>query len=196
MAVRQERARRSRMSTRGKHRLLHQYMAERSPISQRRTSPAATLWPRVWREWFGPGGARQRYLGTAEMLDDIGPRVGVHRPGQVVALDSTPLPVKLRESVFGEPVSVMLTPALDVYTHSCCASRPTIVSDTSVDIVMLPRDVMMPLPMWDPTPELYYKLLRKHHVMIHPRRGVKILGLYYYDPVLDEHRVRATNAGW
>lgn len=39
-----------------------------------------------------------------------------------------------------------------------------------------------------PTPELYYKLLRKHHVKMHPRRGAKILGLYYYDLVLDEPR--------
>ncbi|WP_434600066.1 hypothetical protein [Streptomyces sp. A5-4] len=45
-----------------------------------------------------------------------------------------------------------------------------------------------------PTPDLYYKLLRKHDVMIHPRRGVKILGLYYYDPVLDEPRFQGPSA--
>jgi len=28
-----------------------------------------------------------------------------YRPGQVVALDTTPLPVKVREGVFGDPVS-------------------------------------------------------------------------------------------
>ncbi|MFF2255469.1 hypothetical protein [Streptomyces sp. NPDC058142] len=27
-----------------------------------------------------------------------------------------------------------------------------------------------------PEPSFYYKVLRKHHVTIHPRRGVKILG--------------------
>ncbi|GAA5702448.1 hypothetical protein SM007_28010 [Streptomyces avermitilis] len=70
----------------------------------------------------------------------------VHRPGQVVALDSTPLPVKLRESVFGE-VSGVLTLALGAYTHSCCAFHLTMVSDTSVDVAMLLREVMMPLPM-------------------------------------------------
>ncbi|MCX4502199.1 transposase [Streptomyces anulatus] len=359
LAVRQESVRRSRISMRGKHRLLHQYMAERFPGFPTKDVPSCDTLARIWGEWFGPGGARQRYLRTGEMLDDSGPRVVVHRPGQVVALDSTPLPVKLRESVFGEPVSVMLTLALDVYTHSCCAFRLTMVSDTSVDVAMLLRDVMMPLPMregwgeemewpypgvpagivadfaghkvaglpffapetvttdhgapcknhqivqaqdeigcnilpartlratdkcaverafgslksmllehllgftgtdvadrgadpeadavltigqmehtvatwivkiwqnhalgeyapsWEPgghhspnslfaaamhqggwamqipTPELYYRLLRKHHVMIHPRRGVKILGLYYYDPVLDEPCFRGPSA--
>ena len=73
----------------------------------------------------------------------------VHRPGQVVALDTTPLPVKVRDGVFGEPVSVHLTLALDLFTHSVVAFRLTLVSDTSVDIAMLLRDVMMPLPMRD-----------------------------------------------
>ncbi|MDQ0935218.1 hypothetical protein [Streptomyces turgidiscabies] len=105
LAVRQESVRRSRISMRGKHRLLHQYMAERFPDFPTKDISSCDTLTRIWREWFGPGGARQRYLGTAEMLDDTGPRGVVHRPGQVVALDSTPLPVKLRESVFGEPVS-------------------------------------------------------------------------------------------
>lgn len=33
----------------------------------------------------------------------------VHRPGQVVALDTTVLPVMVRESVFGDPVKCHLT---------------------------------------------------------------------------------------
>ncbi|MFF4174664.1 hypothetical protein [Streptomyces sp. NPDC001750] len=44
------------------------------------------------------------------------------------------------------------TLALDVYTHSICAFRLTLVSDTSVDVAMVLRDVMLPLPMradWD-----------------------------------------------
>ncbi|MFJ8970828.1 hypothetical protein ACIRJ3_09595 [Streptomyces anulatus] len=39
-----------------------------------------------------------------------------------------------------------------------------------------------------PEPSFYYKVLRQHHVKIHPRRGVKILGLWYHHPVLDEPR--------
>ena len=42
---------------------------------------------------------------------------------------------------------------MDVYTHSLVAFRLTLVSDTSVDVAMLLRDVMMPLPMregWGP----------------------------------------------
>ncbi|KIE23175.1 hypothetical protein LK08_31355 [Streptomyces sp. MUSC 125] len=45
-----------------------------------------------------------------------------------------------------------------------------------------------------PEPELYYQVLRKHHVMIHPRRGVKILGLWYFNDVLDEDRFRGRSS--
>ena len=76
-----------------------------------------------------------------------GEHVVIHRPGQVVALDTSPLGVKVREHVFGEPVTASLTLALDLYTHSLVAFRLTLVSDTSVDVAMLLRDVMMPLPL-------------------------------------------------
>jgi transposase InsO family protein len=85
--------------------------------------------------------------------------VTAHRPGQVVALDTTPLPVKVRDGVFGDPVSAYLTLALDMFTHSAVAFRLTLVSDTAVDIAMLLRDVMMPLPMrdgWGPEMEWPY----------------------------------------
>ena len=36
---------------------------------------------------------------------------------------------------------------MDVYTHSLVAFRLTLVSDTSVDVAMLLRDVMLPLPL-------------------------------------------------
>jgi transposase InsO family protein len=73
--------------------------------------------------------------------------VVVHRPGQVVALDTTEMAVLVRETVFGDPVAVHLTLALDVYTHSIVAFRLTMVSDTSTDVAMLLRDIMMPLPL-------------------------------------------------
>lgn len=44
-----------------------------------------------------------------------------------------------------------------------------------------------------PAPELYYKVLRKHHVRIHPRRGVKILGLWYHTDVLEQDRFRGSS---
>jgi hypothetical protein len=53
----------------------------------------------VWSEWFGPGGARQRYVRSAAEVETSIAHVVVHRPGQVVALDTTPLPVKVRETV-------------------------------------------------------------------------------------------------
>ena len=95
----------------------------------------------------------------------------VHRPGQVVALDTTPLPVKVRDGMFGEPVSVHLTLALDLFTHSLVAFRLTLVSDTAVDVAMLLRDVMMPLPMregWGPEMEWPYP-----GVPADDRRGVR-----------------------
>ncbi|MFF8717371.1 transposase [Streptomyces sp. NPDC015184] len=146
-AVRQECLRRSRISMRAKHRLLHQYVAEMFPDFPTKNVPCCDTLSAVWQEWFGSGGARQRYVRSAEAAKDASQRVVVHRPGQVIALDTTPLPVKIRESVFGEPASAMLTWALDLYTHSIVAFRLTLVSDTSVDVAMLLRDVMMPLPM-------------------------------------------------
>ena len=66
------------------------------------------------------------------------PGVVVHRPGQVVALDTTPLPVKVRESVFGEPVSAHLTLALD--SHPLDRGVPAHAGvGHSVDVAMLLR---------------------------------------------------------
>ncbi|REE98331.1 transposase [Thermomonospora umbrina] len=144
-AVREEALHRSRLSMRDKERLIHQYVRER--FGPDVVVPSAETLRLVWREWFGPGGSRQRYERSAGRRTVSTERVVVHRPGQVVALDTTELPVMVREDVFGEPVSVMLTLALDVYTHSLVAFRLTLVSDTSVDVAMLLRDVMMPLPM-------------------------------------------------
>jgi hypothetical protein len=44
----------------------------------------------VWLEWFGPGGTRPRYDRSADGIEAAGVHVTVHRPGQVVALDTTP----------------------------------------------------------------------------------------------------------
>ncbi|GGS13184.1 hypothetical protein GCM10010236_79440 [Streptomyces eurythermus] len=79
----------------------------------------------------------------------VSTRVVVHRPGQVMVLDSTRLPVLLRETVFGEAVSAMLTLGLGLCAHSLPAFRLTLGSDTSSDVAMLLRDVMLPLPMRD-----------------------------------------------
>ncbi|WP_431971555.1 hypothetical protein [Nocardia sp. bgisy134] len=146
-AVRAESLHRSRMSMRAKDRLIHQYVLEKHGAEVR--IPSYDTLRAVWSEWFGPGGARQRYVRSAAAVDTGITYVVVHRPGQVVALDTTVLPVKVRETVFGESVSVHLSLALDVYTHSLVAFRLTLVSDTSVDIAMVLRDVMMPLPMRD-----------------------------------------------
>ena len=156
-AVRTETRKRSRTSMQDKCVLVAQYAAEHfGPQVQ---VPCYWTLREVWREWFGPGGTRLRYDRTADGIEAAGVPVTVHRPGQVVALDTTPLPVKVRDGVFGEPVSAHLTLALDLFTHSAVAFRLTLVSDTSVDIAMLLRDVMMPLPMrdgWGPEMEWPY----------------------------------------
>ncbi|MEU1596881.1 transposase [Streptomyces sp. NPDC005708] len=148
-AVRREYQRRSKISMAARHRLLCQYLVEQFPSFPLEKVPSRVTFSRVWGEWFGSGGARARYERSAAMAEEagVGRRLVVHRPGQVLALDSTPLPVKLRETVFGEPVSSTLTLALDLYTHGAPAFRLTLESDTSVEVAMLLRDVMLPLPM-------------------------------------------------
>ncbi|MFF0148004.1 Mu transposase-like protein [Amycolatopsis sulphurea] len=144
-AVHAESLHRSRLSMKTKERLIHQYVRER--FGPEVAVPCYQTLRSTWIEWFGPGGARQRYLRSAAAVRPNGQHVVVHRPGQVVAMDTTVMPVKVRETVFGDPVSAHLSMALDLYTHSIVAFRLTLVSDTSVDVAMMIRDVMMPLPL-------------------------------------------------
>ncbi len=51
----------------------------------------------------------------------------------------------MRDVIFDDLVSVYLTLACAVYTRSIVAFRLTLVSDTSVDVAMLLRDVVRPL---------------------------------------------------
>jgi hypothetical protein len=146
LAVRDETLHGARISMRAKDTKIRQYVLE--TFGPGVEVPAYDTLRRTWQDWFGPGGARQRYARSAQLPEKNG-HVIIHRPGQVVALDSTVLPVMAREGVFGEPVRPHLTLALDVCTHSLVAFRLTLVSDTSVDVAMLLRDVMMPLPMRD-----------------------------------------------
>jgi hypothetical protein len=151
VAVRAETLHRSRMSMATRHRLVAQYLRER--FGPQVAVPSYWTLRRVWVEWFGPGGTRQRYVVSTPAALPSGGHVVVHRPGQVVALDTTVLPVKVHEQVFGEPVSAHLTLGLDVYTHSIVGFRLTLVSDTSVDVAMMLRDVMTPMrmrPGWGP----------------------------------------------
>lgn len=150
-AVKAECGPRARLSQAAKHRLMHQYMSERFPTFPTEKIPSRWTLAAVWKQWFGPGGSRQRYRRTAEAAAEAGVsgRMVVHRPGQVLVLDSTPMPVKLRETVFGNAITATLPLALDLYTHRLPAFRLTLQSDTSVDIAMLLRDVMLPLPMRD-----------------------------------------------
>ena len=137
----------SRISMASRERKIHQYMREK--YGDEVAVPSSETLRLVWLEWFGPGGSRQRYARSAAVAEAnmTGEHVVIHRPGQVVALDTTPLPVLVRESVFSEPVEAHLSLALDCYTHSLVAFRVTLVSEKSVDIAMLLRDVMTPLPM-------------------------------------------------
>ena len=107
----------------------------------------------------------------------------IHRPGQVVALDTSPLGVKVREHVFGEPVTASSTLALDLYTHSLVAFRLTLVSDTSVDVAMLLRDVMMPLPLradWGQDMEWPYPGIPAS--LVASFAGHKVAGLPFFAP--------------
>ena len=89
----------------------------------------------------------------------------------------------VREGVFGDPVRCHLSLALDVCTHSLCAFRLTLVSDTSVDIAMLLRDVVMPLPMrpdWGEDLEWPYPGIPA--AMVAEFAGHKVAGLPFFPP--------------
>ena len=137
----------SRISMASRERKIRQYVREK--YGDEVAVPSSETLRLVWREWFGPGGSRQRYARSAAAAEAnaTGEHVVIHRPGQVIALDTTPLPVLVRETVFSEPAEAHLSLALDCYTHSLVAFRVTLVSEKSVDVAMLLRDVMTPLPM-------------------------------------------------
>ena len=77
-AVREETLRGAKVSMRTRERMVHQYVRERfgpdTPV------PSYPVLCRVWREWFGPGGARQRYARSARLPAKNG-HVLVHRAG-------------------------------------------------------------------------------------------------------------------
>ncbi|MEU5439862.1 transposase [Streptomyces griseofuscus] len=182
-AVRHETLHRSKLTAKDRERLIHQYVREE--FGEEEKVPSYETLRVVWREWFGSSGARQRYAVSAARAQAVatGRHVVVSRPGQVVALDTTVLPVKVRETVFGDPVSVHLTLALDVYTHSIIAFRLTLVSDTSVDIAMILRDVMMPLPMrpdWGDEMEWAYPGVPS--TVVAGYAGGKVAGLPFFSP--------------
>ncbi|MBT2480081.1 DDE-type integrase/transposase/recombinase [Streptomyces sp. ISL-94] len=191
LAVREETLRGAKVSMRTKDRMIRQYVRETFDSKEPDTGEApehATKVPsyrtlcRVWKEWFGPGGARQRYARSADLPVKNG-HVVVHRPGQVVALDTTVLPVMVRDGVFGDPIKPHLTIALDTYTHSLVAFRLTLVSDTAVDVAMLLRDVMMPLPMradWGDELEWPYPGLPA--AVVSEFAGHKVAGLPFFTP--------------
>ncbi|MEV4244531.1 hypothetical protein AB0J63_14080 [Streptosporangium canum] len=153
-AVHAESLHRSKLSMKTKERMIHQYVREKfGPDVE---IPHYTTLIRVWVEWFGSQGARQRYARSAATVETGRSKVVISRPGQVVVVvDTTPLPAKVLDDVFGVPISVDLTLALalDAYTHSLVAFRLTPGSDASIEVAMLLRDVLLPLPMrsgWGP----------------------------------------------
>ena len=109
--------------------------------------PSYATYRRVLIERFGPTGARQKYRVTQEAMPTQGQPVIATRPGQIVFLDTNSFDVLVRDGLFGLPVEAKLTLALDVYTRSIVGFRFTLVSDKSVDVAMVIRDVMMPMPM-------------------------------------------------
>ncbi|MGX1774299.1 hypothetical protein ACWIGW_19450 [Nocardia brasiliensis] len=181
-AVHTECLHRSRVSMVTKERMIHQYIREQFGAEATQQIPSYQTLRRVWREWFGASGGRQRYVRSAAMPTS-GEHVVIHRPGQVVVLDSTILPVKVRESVFGDPVSVHLTLAMDVFTRSLVGFRLTLVSDSSIDVAMLLRDITMPLPMrsdWGQDMEWPYPGIPA--TLVADFAGHRVAGLPFFTP--------------
>lgn len=88
--------------------MVHQYVRDHFGDIARAAIPSYETLRVTWRDWFGPGGGRQRYVRSAAKPVS-GEHTVIHRPGQAVALDTTLLPVTVRESAFGELVSPHLT---------------------------------------------------------------------------------------
>ncbi|MET9565194.1 transposase [Streptomyces tauricus] len=182
-AVRDESLRRAKLTARDRERLIHQYVRE--TFGEKTKVPSYDVLRQVWRDWFGSNGGRQRYARSAAMVQKYatGRHVVVHRPGQVVALDTTVLPVKVLEEVFGDPVSVHFTLALDVYTHSIVAFRLSLVSDSSIDVAMVLRDMTMPLPMrpdWGKDMEWAYPGIPS--TVVADFSGYEVAGLPFFAP--------------
>ncbi|MFG3440013.1 hypothetical protein ACGF0J_22420 [Nonomuraea sp. NPDC047897] len=59
--------------------LIHQFVRERFGPDVPIPSYATLRW--VWLEWFGSGGARQKYVRSAARLKPSGQHIVVHRPG-------------------------------------------------------------------------------------------------------------------
>ncbi|GAA0929466.1 hypothetical protein GCM10009558_042470 [Virgisporangium aurantiacum] len=180
-AVHAETVHRSRISMTTRERLIRQYVAER--FGPDVAVPHHTTLRQVWFDWFGAGRARQRYVRSAAATDPAAARVVVHRPGQVVALDTTVLPVQVRDGVFGDPVSVHLTLAMDVYTRSLVGFRLTLLSDTGMDVAMLLREVMTPTPMrpgWGPEIRWAYPGIPAE--VVEQLAGYPVAGMPFFAP--------------
>jgi transposase InsO family protein len=188
-AVRAETLHRSRVSMRTRDRMVRQFIAEvhGSGVSV----PGYDTLRAVWKERYGTGG-RQRYVRSAASAAEVatGVHVVVHRPGQVIALDTTPLPVKLREQVFGEPVSAVLLIALDVYTHTLAGFRLALVAESSVDVAMLLRDVATPTRMrsgWGPGMAWRYPGIAAEHVEAMAGYPVAAVPFFLPETVTTDH---------
>ncbi|MFD3661482.1 transposase [Streptomyces sp. NPDC058659] len=180
-AVHAECLHRSKVSMRTKERMIHQYVAEKFDAEVH--VPHYTTLANVWKEWFGSGGTRQRYVRSAAAVETGKAKVVVTRPGQVVALDTTPLPVKVLADIFGIPITAHLTLALDAYSHSLVAFRLTPVSESSVEVAMLLRDVLRPLPMrpdWGQEMEWPYPGVPA--ALVAQFAGLEVAGLPFFAP--------------
>jgi hypothetical protein len=60
---------------------IHQYVREK--YGEQVAIPSSETLRLVWREWFGPGGSRQRYARSAAVAEAgaAGAHVVIHRPG-------------------------------------------------------------------------------------------------------------------
>ncbi|WP_254644617.1 hypothetical protein [Streptomyces sp. BV286] len=76
LAVREETKRMAKVSMRTKDRMIRQYVREE--FGPETKVPSYDTLRRLWQEWFGPGGARQRYARSADLPESEG-HVLVHR---------------------------------------------------------------------------------------------------------------------
>jgi len=135
----------SKVSVQTRHRRML-FLGAEAGLS-RQDLPGRETYRLIRKRWFAGDGGRAKYRRSSAALPDQMVSAKPTRPGQIVMLDTSDWDALIRDGLFGDPTTAKLTLAVDVYTRSIVGFRFTLTSDKSIDVAMVLRDVMMPMPM-------------------------------------------------
>lgn len=104
-----------------------------------------------FKKTYGLHLATKTRQGNSLRPDRIGPPLVLSRPFELVEIDSTPFDVLAISEVDGQPMRVVLTLAIDVFSRSLVAWQFSPLSDKGIDAALLLHDMLTPkawLPEW------------------------------------------------